>query len=395
MASMIDDMHSKKFSLTSYGDWAHGFYSCFRRGNGMSNRGIANTDFVEKSEIKVLFTPKARSNPYLQILSRALKRLGIDVEHQFTLPAFSQLLKRSRQVRILHLHWISDFYRGKRPWLRIVKFAALLLAARILSHKIVWTAHNILPHRRTHPAIDLAGRFLITLLADAVIVHCEYAKLQITKNYRRKRGVYVIAHGSYIGMYKNQSTRLQARKFLDIEKQSFVYLFLGKLLDYKRVDYLIDTFIRMDDENSRLLIAGQCPEDEQRRLKKFCMGGGRMRMDFGFIPDDKVQFYFKAADVLVTPFSEVLTSGSVILGLSFGLPIIAPQRGCLPELINSRAGILFSDKDPEGLLHAMQSIQTMDLEKMGQAAYNCAETLDWAQIARLTFDLYSKLIDGA
>jgi beta-1,4-mannosyltransferase len=361
----------------------------------LSNNDRSNSDFIAKSVIKVLFIPKARSNPYQYILARSLNRFGIDVELRLTLPGVDLLLKSRKQNSILHLHWISDFYRGRRPWLRIFKFAALLIAARILGHKIVWTAHNILPHRQTHPAIDLAGRYLITLLADAVIVHCDYARLQIAKKYRRQKKVYVIAHGNYSGMYDNKSTRLQARRSLDIENQRFVYLFFGKLLDYKRVDYLIDTFIRMDDENSYLLIAGQCPEDEQRRLEKLCMGSTRIRMDFGFISDDKVQLYFKAADVLVTPFSEVLTSGSVILGLSFGLPIIAPQRGCLPELINSRTGILFSEKDPEGLLHAMQSIQTMNLEKMGQAAYNCAETLDWTKIAHATFDLYSKLIDGA
>jgi glycosyltransferase involved in cell wall biosynthesis len=344
--------------------------------------------------LKVIFAPRAAINPYQHILAQALKPFGIDVELRLTLPAFDQLLKRSRQIRILHLHWISPFYRGKRPWLRIVKFAVLLLVTRFSGHKIVWTAHNILPHQPTHPAIDMVGRFLITLLANAVIVHCEYAKLQIAKHYHRKRQVHVVAHGSYIGFYENKSTRLQARRLLGINNQSFVYLFFGRLLDYKRADFLINTFIHMNDENSQLLIAGQCPEDEQRRLEKLCSKHRRVRMDFGFISEDKVQLYFKTANVLVIPFSEVLTSGSIILGLSFGLPIIAPEHGCLPELINSQTGILFKDQDPEGLLHAMQSIQKMDLSNMGQAAYNCAEALDWAKIAHATRDLYSSLTHG-
>ena len=78
--------------------------------------------------------------------------------------------------------------------------------------------------------------------------------------------------------------------------------------------------------------------------------------------------------------------------MSFGLPIIAPKKGCLPELISSQAGILYPDTDFNGLLHAMQSIRTMNLKDMGKAAHCCAENLHWENIGRATLDVYTRLI---
>jgi glycosyltransferase involved in cell wall biosynthesis len=335
------------------------------------------------------------TNPYQVILARFLKPLNVDVCFQQYMPRIGQLLVERKQNTILHLHWISDFYRGRHPWLRIIKFSFLLLSTRILGLKIVWTAHNIMPHRRTYPFLDIIGRFLITRLANAIIVHCEYAKMQLENKFRRKNRIYVIPHGSYIGMYSDDITRKQARTSLDVDKECFVYLSFGKMLAYKRIDYLVRSFIRMNDKNSRLFIAGQCPWDEQKRLKKICAGHAGIKLEFGFIPEEKVQIYFNAADVLVTPFSEILTSGSVILGLSFGLPIIAPAKGCLVDLIDSGTGILFDTNERNGLLNAMLSIQKKNIEDMGVRAYKLAETMSWLKIAHVTFDLYANLFDPA
>lgn len=321
-----------------------------------------------------------------------MKPFGIEVEIQGHLPSFHCLLNRRRQIRIIHLHWLSVFYSGRLFYLRIIKFFLIILFARFSGYKIVWTAHNLLPHQSINPFIDIVARYLMILFANAIIVHCEDAKLLLSKCFHRKRRVYVIPHGNYIGIYENSTTQKKARNFLKIDDRKFVYLCFGKLLTYKRVDYLIETFLRMDDKNSILLIAGQCTDIEKIRLTRICGNSNQIRMDFGFIPEDKTQFYFNAANVLVIPFSEVLTSGSIILGLSFGLPIIAPNQGCLTEMIDSRKGILYSNNDPHGLLYAMQSIKKNDLKKMEQASYSYAETLDWRKIGLDTFGVYSKII---
>ncbi len=59
------------------------------------------------------------------------------------------------------------------------------------------------------------------------------------------------------------------------------------------------------------------------------------------IPDDQMQVYLRAADAVVLPYRDVLSSGSAILAMTFGQPVIAPAIGCLPESLGSEGTILY------------------------------------------------------
>ena len=65
----------------------------------------------------------------------------------------------------------------------------------------------------------------------------------------------------------------------------------------------------------------------------------------GFVPDDELQVYLRAADVVATPFLEILTSGSVLLAMSFERAVIAPRRGCVAETVGDDGGILYDADD--------------------------------------------------
>lgn len=341
--------------------------------------------------VTVIFIPESPQNPYQQALCESLQQLGIEVQYSKNFPSLSETINNRTRPTIFHLHWLSNLYRSRITWFHIFVFIARLLTAKFLGHKIVWTAHNILPHRRCDPFIDLTARFVVVQLVDAIIAHCDNAKFQIERRFLRKRNICVIPHGNYIHFYENHLSQALARETLKIQKNNFVYLSFGNLLPYKGIDSLIQAFNLIHDSNSLLMIAGRCSRDDKSRIEKFCQSNPRIKIDFGFVPSDKVQLYLNAADVLVAPFSDVLTSGSVILALSFGLPIIAPTKGCLPELIDGNAGILYSDNDPEGLYRAMKAIRSCDIKNMGQTARRIAERLDWHLIAELTSEVYDSV----
>ena len=90
----------------------------------------------------------------------------------------------------------------------------------------------------------------------------------------------------------------------------------------------------------------------------------------------------------VFPFVDVLTSGSTITALSFGLPVIVPAVGCLPELVDEAVGICYDQQQPGALQQAMLAMQQRDLASLRQAAYERAQTLDWQVIGRQTLAAY-------
>src|SRR3546814_17097186 len=82
---------------------------------------------------------------------------------------------------------------------------------------------------------------------------------------------------------------------------------------------------RLAASDLRLLIAGK--SDTPAYAKKLRALGGedeRIRFSFDFIPDDALQLYLSAADLVVIPFRKATNSGSVALALSFARPVAVP-----------------------------------------------------------------------
>jgi glycosyltransferase involved in cell wall biosynthesis len=123
-----------------------------------------------------------------------------------------------------------------------------------------------------------------------------------------------------------------------------------------------------------------------RRLRRAAEADRRIRLHAGYVPDDEVQFYLAAADALVAPFERILTSSSVVVGLSYGLPVVAPDLGCMAEQIGA-AGIVYPPGD-DGLAWALAELKRADRTAMSAAARAIDATLGWDDIARQTAAVY-------
>ena len=69
-----------------------------------------------------------------------------------------------------------------------------------------------------------------------------------------------------------------------------------------------------------------------------------------FLDDMELQVFFRAADIAVYPYRKVLTSGSLLLALSFGVPVVVPDVGMTREVLGSGpgpAGRLYTGAAPE------------------------------------------------
>jgi beta-1,4-mannosyltransferase len=188
----------------------------------------------------------------------------------------------------------------------------------------------------------------------------------------------VIPHGSYLGAYPDTLTREEARTRLGIPDAGPVLLFLGAVRGYKGTDELVAAFHALPDPAARLLIAGKPRGDGiAERLRAAVVADPRIRLHLGHVPDEELQVWLRAADVVTLPFRDILTSGSAILALSFGRPVVAPALGCLPETVPADAGILYDPDLPGALESALHRALAADLDIMGNAALARARELDW------------------
>jgi D-inositol-3-phosphate glycosyltransferase len=122
-----------------------------------------------------------------------------------------------------------------------------------------------------------------------------------------------------------------------------------------------------------------------------------MILKIEYVPDAETEIYFKAADVLVLPYTRIFQSGVLFLGYSFGLPALAADVGSLKqEIIEGRTGFVFPAANPTELARTILSYFESDLYR--QLNFRRREILDfandrhsWGKVAAITTAVYSKL----
>lgn len=339
--------------------------------------------------MKIAFLP-VYPNPYQRLLRDALLDYGVSVELLDQLPDASWLAAHQGQIDILHYHWLDGLYMNRllTP-LQAIKFSSHLNHARKLGYRMVWTAHNILPHKMVMPQFHAALHQKFIGKVDGIITHCDHGRRQLLARFPTEKPVTVIPHGHYREVYPMDIPRSIARERLNIPPANFVYLAVGNIVGYKGLNHLVEAFGRQARPSDVLVIAGRNRDKRLvAKLQAAAARDSRIRIYPRFIPEDEMQLYMTAADVMVAPFTDILTSGSVIAALSFDLPIIAPALGCLPELVSASAGILYQPDHPNGLESAMRDIRNIALPDMRMEAHRIADTLAWDSIGRKTADFY-------
>ena len=74
-----------------------------------------------------------------------------------------------------------------------------------------------------------------------------------------------------------------------------------------------------------------------------------------FIPDDEVEVYFKAADVLALPYTHLFQSGVLFLAYNFGLPVVSTDVGSIREdVLEGVTRYLCKPRDPADLTGAIE-----------------------------------------
>jgi glycosyltransferase involved in cell wall biosynthesis len=349
--------------------------------------------------MKVLFLPDWRGNPYQRELAAALEKRGVTVIMGSggidRLPILGTIRVHGKP-NVLHLHWTHPFMLGKnraKSIIRSIRFLAELFVVKLLGIKVIWTVHNLLEHERRDPQVELFFHRLLVRLYDQIIVHCSFAREAVVRSYqlpdRFKDRIYVIPQGNYMNNYENEVPRKKARARLGLDDREIVFLYFGTIRANKGVLQMVDTFGRFQRPRVRLLIVGKpISAAIKRELIGCCESDSRIRAILQFVPDKDVQLYMNAADVVVLPFQDILTSSSALLAMSFGKPVIAPRIGCIPEALDSKGVFLYRHNEEEGLLRAIQRASSANLAAMGKYNYRKAKRFDWNVIAQKTCALY-------
>jgi beta-1,4-mannosyltransferase len=272
-------------------------------------------------------------NPYTRLLYSAIRKIGMRVD------SFSVRNAVMNRYDIVHVHWPEYYLMRPNVFKRIIGTfgqMACIWWQRWRGAKIVWTVHNLQAHGRQRPRTEKLFFDIFTRSLDGITAFTEAGRQRAFEKWPTLKSIpsSVIPHGHYRSEFPNVIDAIDARNKLSIKSNNKVLLFFGVVARYKNVPQLIDVFheaFQSDDTN--LLIAGQAPlQSEADDVRRRAGGDSRIHLDLRPILDPEVPVLFASADLVVLPFTNIENSGSAMLALSLGKPILVPSLGAIKEL---------------------------------------------------------------
>lgn len=364
---------------------------------------------MDKPSISVGSFPYAPGfNPYQRLFTSAIEEAGVHVVRIPPEKWFPLQKAAKTECDLLHLDWPHDWYNGKNLLTKSVKTWLYRAGLKHLKRKpTIWTAHNLVAHDSADEHRD--HRMIQALINQCrgIMVMSDASQQQLESSYSIPVSTEVrrIFHGHYIDCYENSVSRGQARLELGIQSQQRVFLTLGSIKPYKGHVSLMTAFSRISQPDDLLLVAGggdiAFVNQLQNRAKELNQrgNGSSIRIEKGLVDDNRLQHFFNAADVTVLPFQNVLNSGSLLLAMSFGSPVVAPKIGSIPEIACPDWFFGYEASDEvdnlaNAMLNSGKKINVTEFHQIREAVIRFArEKYNWCKIGSELKHWYAEILD--
>jgi glycosyltransferase involved in cell wall biosynthesis len=329
------------------------------------------------------------ANEYADQLARSLS------QHRKIDSAEDSLIKFWRQpsnMDVVHIQWPEALFDWSSPspwelaWLedRLDRWSSAAV--------IITTVHNYESH-----TLDGCEELyeMVYEKSDGFVHLGEASRRFFFDQYPFAPGKHhaIIPHGNYT-CFPNHVTSDDARNRLGLGQDDVVCLCFGSVRHPEERDLLIEAFDQFEARRKKLLIAGRLPPPPRHTLLYWRIKcDPRLLIQSGWIPDEDVQLYFNAADIVVIPRKGKLNSGNVALGFTFGCAVVGPNEGVIGEVLRKTGNPVYEPGNPLALSEALEEavgIKSKLGERNRRYALDC---MRWENVASDHADLYGTVLD--
>ncbi len=250
-------------------------------------------------------------------------------------------------------YWIPFFAPGF--------FAVTRLLRRRTRARVVYILDNVIPHER-YPLGTLFTRLALRQ-GHGFIAQSDQVRRDLLAVLPRTDPARVLLAPHPVYDFgapgRPRPSRAEARAQLGLPAEGRLVLFFGFIKPYKGVTHLIAATPALKARyggSIRVLVVGDIygAREPYFDLVAKLGVGDVLEIKDGFVPDETVEAYFCAADVVVLPYVSATQSGIVQIAYNYDKPVVTTSVGGLPEVVvDGETGFLVPPGDPDALARAV------------------------------------------
>lgn len=338
---------------------------------------------------RILILPDAGpENPFQYQIIEFLRSHGFEV---FTgsnrkLGSIYKAVNQSNP-EMIYFDWVHSYLIGKTflwSFIKSIVFISEIFYLRFIKKiPILHTLHNTQNHGGFWLLWERIVYGFFLRKCSKIRVYSETVRQEVVKKFKvLSSSLYVIQDIPYHYYYPDYISKKESKDYFNVSESDFVFLFFGKIKEYKGLENLIRAFINVKKPDDYLFIAGECLD------KNYILELGKLTEKYPeiiwhdkFIAKNEIQYFFNAADVVVLPFTRIDHSGSIDLAMSFRKPIITLKTGATSDLLAHQNPLLFEDF--LGLASCMTFVHNICLNEIGQKNFEKADSTNYSDLLLL------------
>lgn len=251
----------------------------------------------------------------------------------------------------------------------------------------VYTSHDPVLHSGENGVVYSYLQTLLLKRSKRVIILSSSFKEQLIKKGIEQDRIDVIPHGIF-DYYGN----LKAVKRQSHEPR---ILFFGRLVKYKGLDVLLESFSLIEKEIPNVKLRIVCNGDIKPYTRALKLSDG-IELIHAWVPDHEVAQHFIESDILVCPYKDASQSGAIPVAYALKIPVVATKVGGLVEQVEDGVtGLLVPTNDPISLsVSCVTLLKNSELrKKMGEAGYlKATREWNWDIITGQVFNSLNKAV---
>lgn len=236
-----------------------------------------------------------------------------------------RLIKKEK-IDIVHIQWLS-----------VPKIDNVILwLIKKTGSKLIFTAHNVLPHRNGNKYISYYRKHYSYF--DKIIVHGEKIRedfIKVFPEYSEK--LKIERHGTFLSLENKISKENLDKKLMDKLKNSQkTAIFFGNMFFNKGIDALLEYWMNHYlDKNLFLIVVGKKDPDfnELNKLEDEIMSCSNIFYKPKVIEEVELNTYIYMSDIVVMPYRYASMSGIIFKAAAMNKTVLTTDTGSIKEYI--------------------------------------------------------------